>query len=316
MTHEVMVDYRTICGDKIIIPAGNVNEDVISATFSDEWTENLTKAVIFERGGRVFQTPLADSVFAIPAKLTETAGRFRWGFVGYEIDGDTVTERISTEPVYGMITDGAYDGSAPDDVEPAEWETLIAHLTDFQNPHRVTAEQIGAATAEALNEVVLTLNDLGLGLYNVIGEVRDLNGSVDALETKTDQMNSALVMTEETAAEAKTAATAAQTEIEAHKNDKNNPHKVTAEQVGAFSATGGDIWGDTHVAGKISADGGIDTIGDINVYDHKILGVATPTNATDGANKAYVDGQIGNITTATQAIIALQQSYIGNGGGN
>lgn len=303
MTHEVMVDYRTICGDKIIIPAGNVNEDVIAATFSDEWTENLTKAVIFERGGRVFQTTLADGIFAIPAKLAATAGRFRWGFVGYEIDGDTVTERISTAPVYGMITDGAYDDGAPDDVEPAEWEALIAHLTDFKNPHRVTADQIGAATTEALNEVVLTLNDLGLGLYNVIGDVRDLNGSVDALETKTDQMNGALAMTEETAAEAKTAATAARTEIEAHKNDKNNPHKVTAEQVGAFSATGGDIWGDTHVVGKISADNGIDTIGDINVYDHKILGVATPTNATDGANKAYVDGQIDEISAKLSGVV-------------
>lgn len=226
MTHEVMVDYRTICGDKIIIPAGNVNEDVIAATFSDEWTENLTKAVIFERGGRVFQTKLADGVFAIPAKLTETAGRFRWGFVGYEIDGDTVTERISTAPVYGMITDGAYDDGAPDDVEPAEWEALIAHLTDYQNPHRVTAEQIGAATAERAGRIEAQVDEIGLGL-SVLSE------TVDKMTPKVAQIDelsasvSAVELGLHDTAEA----------LDAHKADKENPHAVTAEQIGAIPAS-------------------------------------------------------------------------------
>lgn len=292
MTHEVMVDYRTICGDKIIIPAGNVNEDVIAATFSDEWTDNLTRAVIFERGGRVFQTTLADGVFAIPAKLAATAGRFRWGFVGYEIDGDTVTERISTAPVYGMITDGAYDDGAPDDVEPAEWEALIAHLTDFQNPHRVTAEQIGAAKAERVGQVEARVDEIGLGLSVLSETVEEMAPKVGQIDELSASL-SAVVLGLHDTTEA----------LDAHKDDKENPHAVTAEQIGAFSATGGDIWGDTHVVGKISADNGIDTIGDINVYDHKILGVETPTNATDGANKAYVDGQIDEISANLSGVV-------------
>lgn len=222
MTHEVMVDYRTICGDKIIIPAGNVNEDVISATFSDEWTENLTKAVIFERGGRVFQTTLADGVFAIPAKLAATAGRFRWGFVGYEIDGDAVKERISTAPVYGMITDGAYDDGAPDDVEPAEWEALIAHLTDFQNPHRVTAEQIGAAKAERVGQVEARVDEIGLGLSVLSETVEEMAPKVGQIDELSASL-SAVVLGLHDTTEA----------LDAHKDDKENPHAVTAEQIGA-----------------------------------------------------------------------------------
>ena len=225
MTHEVMVDYRTICGDKIIIPAGNVNEDVIAATFSDEWTENLTKAVIFERGGRVFQTTLADGVFAIPAKLAATAGRFRWGFVGYEIDGDTVTERISTAPVYGMITDGAYDDGAPDDVEPAEWEALIAHLTDFQNPHRVTAEQIGAATTERAGRIEARVDEIGLGLSVLSEAVEEMAPKVGQIDELSESV-SAVVLGLHDTAEA----------LDAHKADKENPHAVTAEQIGAATA--------------------------------------------------------------------------------
>ena len=40
------------------------------------------------------------------------------------------------------------------------------------------------------------------------------------------------------------------TEEPAHYSDFNNPHKVTKEQIGAFSIYGGTIWGDTNVYGE------------------------------------------------------------------
>ena len=70
-------------------------------------------------------------------------------------------------------------------------------------------------------------------------------------------------------------AEAVQKNLTAHTGNKNNPHAVTAEQVGALASSGGVM------SGAISMSG------------HKIANLAAPADSTDAANKQYVDEQVG-----------------------
>ena len=91
-------------------------------------------------------------------------------------------------------------------------EGIDAHLVDKNNPHQVTAEQIGA----------------------------DASGSAAAVQTKLDthtanKNNPHQVTAEQIGADASGSAAAVQTKLDTHTANKNNPHQVTAEQIGALS---------------------------------------------------------------------------------
>ena len=82
-------------------------------------------------------------------------------------------------------------------------------------------------------------------------------------------------------------AAAVQQALTAHTGNKNNPHAVTAEQVGALASSGGVM------SGAISMSG------------HKIANLAAPADSTDAANKQYVDEHAG-----ARVILG---SYVGTG---
>ena len=69
-------------------------------------------------------------------------------------------------------------------------------------------------------------------------------------------------------------AAAVQQALTAHTGNKDNPHAVTAEQVGALASSGGVM------SGAISMSG------------HKIANLAAPTDLTDAAHKSYVDEHV------------------------
>lgn len=82
-------------------------------------------------------------------------------------------------------------------------------------------------------------------------------------------------------------AEAVQQALTAHTGNKNNPHAVTAEQVGALASSGGVM------SGALSMSG------------HKIANLAAPAAPTDAANKQYVDEHTGaKVVTG---------SYVGTG---
>ena len=82
-------------------------------------------------------------------------------------------------------------------------------------------------------------------------------------------------------------AAAVQQALTAHTGNKNNPHAVTAKQVGALASSGGVM------SGAISMSG------------HKIANLAAPADSTDAANKQYVDEYAG-----ARVILG---SYVGTG---
>ena len=82
-------------------------------------------------------------------------------------------------------------------------------------------------------------------------------------------------------------AAAVQQALTAHTGNKNNPHAVTAKQVGALASSGGVM------SGALSMSG------------HKIANLAAPAAPTDAANKQYVDEHTGaKVVTG---------SYVGTG---
>lgn len=83
-------------------------------------------------------------------------------------------------------------------------------------------------------------------------------------------------------------AEAVQQALTAHTGNKNNPHAVTVEQVGALASSGGVM------SGAISMSG------------HKIANLAAPADPTDAANKQYVDEQVGSSRV-------VMGTYIGDG---
>ena len=145
--HDCNVINQEICVGPICIPKGNVQTDAIRPSFSEDWAGTSIYA-IFAKGGASYSVSGEGGLYAIPAEIMATPGTFRWGFCGYVEDDGAVTLRISTRVQGGIISDGAYtpDAQIPGDVTPQEWERVIAHLTDYFNPHRVTAAQVGAAT--------------------------------------------------------------------------------------------------------------------------------------------------------------------------
>ena len=108
---------------------------------------------------------------------------------------------------------------------------------------------------------------------------------------------------------------AVKTYTDSHKNSKENPHGVTAAQLGLgmvdntpdsqkpVSEAQAEAIADAKKAGtdaqetanealeKALGKSGGSMEGDIEMGEHKITGVATPENDTDVTNKAYVDGK-------------------------
>ena len=124
-------------------------------------------------------------------------------------------------------------------------EGIDAHLVDKNNPHQVTAEQVGADASGSAAAVQTKLDTHTANKNNphqVTAEQigADASGSAAAVQTKLDahtanKNNPHQVTAEQIGADASGSAAAVQTKLDAHTANKNNPHQVTAEQIGALS---------------------------------------------------------------------------------
>lgn len=139
----------------IVIPAGNAKLHKLQFTFDDAW-HGLPKVCQFSSGGKAYPVILENDGCIIPSDMATTPGAFCFGVYGYETGSEVGTSdlatlkiRISTNLLSGLIVDGAYSGT-DDEVTPTLFEQLGTvvqkHVDDRENPHKVTAEQIGALT--------------------------------------------------------------------------------------------------------------------------------------------------------------------------
>lgn len=99
-----------------------------------------------------------------------------------------------------------------------EQQNLSNHITDKNNPHGVTAAQIGAIPAAQ---------------KGAAGGVASLGSDGKVLSGQLPEMNY----------DPEGSAEAVQTDLTNHINNKQNPHGVTAEQIGAVKKTGDTMTG-------------------------------------------------------------------------
>ena len=156
----------------------------------------------------------------------------------YRWDGAELVE-IGNPVHLGEVAGTAYPG----DKGKATTDKVNAHVADFENPHQVTAEQVGLGN-------VNNTSDLDKPISNAVQEALDaVNKEVS--EHKADKNNPhevtkaqvGLGNVDNTADIDKPVSNATQelvnntkkeldTKIDNHTSDFNNPHKVTKEQVG------------------------------------------------------------------------------------
>ena len=160
---------------------------------------------------------------------------------------------ISASLALGETSSTAYAG----DKGKATTDKVNAHTVDYNNPHKVTKEQVGLgnvdntsdkdkpvsdATQQLINEVKESINSGNTTITdNLTKHIEDYNnphkvtkdqvglGNVDNTSDKDKPLSDAA---KEAINEVKTLITSSGTDLSNHIKDYTNPHRVTAEQVG------------------------------------------------------------------------------------
>ena len=153
------------------------------------------------------------------------------------VPDDKLANAVSAYMVANPVTPSGI-GARPDTWTPTAEDvgaTPASHAEDENNPHKVTIAQIGAApathAADKGNPHAVTAAQVGLG---------NVNNTADADKPVSTAQATAIADAKKAGTDAQTAANNAQTTatnahgaIDNHIADKNNPHTVTCEQIGA-----------------------------------------------------------------------------------
>lgn len=132
----------------LVIPSGNVETHLLVFEFGELWN-GLKKIAVFSRDGESTKYTIENNKRSIPGDILKEPGEFTLGIYGYDAEGETLICRVSTNLLQAKVIQGTY-GASPGEVLPPpdayeQLETdLHNHTNDFNNPHKVTAEQVGA----------------------------------------------------------------------------------------------------------------------------------------------------------------------------
>ena len=129
---------------------------------------------------------------------------------------------------------------------------LATHIANKNNPHEVTAEQVGAYTKSEVNDkesalsTAIELKEDKSNKTTVVNaqstdtqypsakavhtRAQELQGDIDLVDSKADDNASDIA-----ALQSAVAGKAESSELLSHEQDTNNPHETTASQVGAYT---------------------------------------------------------------------------------
>ena len=132
----------------LVIPSGNVEAHLLVFEFGELWN-GLKKVAVFSHDGESTKYTIENNKRSIPGDILKDPGEFTLGIYGYDVEGETLICRVSTNLLQAKVIQGAY-GASPGEVLPPpdayeQLETdLHNHTNDNNNPHKVTAKQVGA----------------------------------------------------------------------------------------------------------------------------------------------------------------------------
>lgn len=146
--HRLTVNKDIIEPIPLIIPSGNVETHELVFDFSADW-DGLKKIAVFTRDGTVKEYTIDDAARTVPGDMLSEPGTLTVGVYGYIVDGEKLVKRLSTNIINLVVIKGAYASADPgEDVPPSAYEQLSTkvddHIADKDNPHKVTASQVGA----------------------------------------------------------------------------------------------------------------------------------------------------------------------------
>lgn len=146
--HKLTVSKDIIEPIPLIIPSGNVETHELVFDFSADW-DGLKKIAVFTRDGTVKEYTIDDAERTVPGDMLAEPGTLTVGVYGYIVDGEKLVKRLSTNIINLVVIKGAYASADPgEDVPPSAYGQLSTkvddHIADKDNPHKVTASQVGA----------------------------------------------------------------------------------------------------------------------------------------------------------------------------
>lgn len=148
--HRLTVNKDIIEPIPLRIPSGNVETHELVFDFSNEW-DGLKKIAVFTRDGVAKEYTIDGATRTVPGDVLTDPGTLSVGVYGYIMDGEKLVKRISTNVINAAVIKGAYASAVPgEDVPPSAYEQLSSkvdgHIANQDNPHEVTAGQVGAYT--------------------------------------------------------------------------------------------------------------------------------------------------------------------------
>ena len=156
--HRLTVKKDIIEPIPLIIPSGNVETHELVFDFSNEW-DGLKKMAVFTRDGVSKEYTIDGATRTVPGDVLIEPGTLSVGVYGYIVDGETLVKRLSTNVINAAVIKGAYASAIPgEDVPPSAYEQLSSkvdgHIANTDNPHGVTAEQVGAYKKEETDDKI------------------------------------------------------------------------------------------------------------------------------------------------------------------
>ena len=219
--HNEMDDFKSLVGEPLGIAPLDNDCKVPAAnlpSYVDDVLEYITLGAfpLVGESGKIY--------VAKDTNLT-----YRWSGTAYV--------EISQSLALGETSSTAYPGNKG----KKNADDIADHKLDYDNPHRVTKEQVGLDKVDNTRDIDKPLStdmiealshkveiEPGKGLVSLVeaNKIAETNAKVDGFE---ETLNSEI----ERAVKAELAV---ESNLDTHKSDNNNPHGVTAEQVGLGNA--------------------------------------------------------------------------------
>lgn len=271
-----------------VIASGGLEEDFVSFEFCGKW-DGLVKTAVFWRSEEDVYHVLLDEADScpIPREVLAVEGVIYFGVFGVNEAGKQRTSEVLR---YNVVKGAITEGTKPTDPTPDIYTKILAEFLRFENEiaadlenHKTTMSQAWAAYQASLNQDWETYRTaIGQAWSDYQAEMnqqwQDFKiGGDFVLKTDYDED---------------------QAPVQEHIANQNNPHNVTAEQIGAA---------------KVSA------VGNLHVWEKKglvaeagyTLGDLETVNITHGAGSNYSSGNFSSwvysdeISVDEQGVVSL-----------